>query len=123
MRRDMDLVRHILMEVEAAPGVVALEELACDEWDFNLVAYHVEMLAAHGLVDAKVTHFASGPRGTVRALTWDGHDYLDAIRDVRVWSATKKRIKETVGSVTIDVIKQVASLVALEMIKASMGVA
>ena len=121
MRRDMDLVRHIMLEVEAAPGRLELGELACDEWPFPLVAYHVEMLAAHGLLDAKVTHFSSGPRGTVKALTWDGHDFLDAIRDERVWRKTKDKIVETVGSVTLGTFKKVAELIALEMVRASIG--
>ena len=120
MRRDMDLVRYILLETEAAERSLQPMDLVAGEWNVELVGYHVEMMAAHGLLDARVHRGGSGRvlDGAIQALTWDGADYLDAIRSDTIWKRTKDLIATTAGSVTIAVIKEVASLVALQAIKA-----
>lgn len=50
-----------------------------------------------------------------------GCDYLDAVRDDRVWSRTKKVAREAVGDTTLSTIKQAASMVAVQLIKANLG--
>ena len=60
--------------------------------------------------------------GFVRALTWDGCDYLDAIRDDGVWAKTKKLVREAVGSTTMAVIKDAACMVATQAIRARLGI-
>lgn len=125
MKRDMELVRLILLEVEKADDAyVDIEDFVTDDYPLQLVGYHVELMEAHGLIDANLVKAMGGVvvRGNVKALTWDGHDYLDAIRDERVWSRTKKAVKEAVGDTTMSTIKQTASLVAMQLIKSNLGV-
>jgi len=42
-----------------------------------------------------------------RKLTWEGHDYLDAVRDPQVWHKTKEATNK-VGSWTFDIVKELA---------------
>ena len=49
-------------------------------------------------------------------LTRHGHDHLDAIRHEAVWAKTKTMVRETVGSVTFDVMKTIAGHIAIKMI-------
>lgn len=49
-------------------------------------------------------------------LTWHGHDRLDAIRHEAVWAKTKTMVRETVGSVTVDVMKTIAGHLAMNML-------
>ena len=88
------------------------------------VGYHVELMEAYGLIDAAVQREWGGEvvSGSIKSLTWDGHDFLDAIRDEKVWNKTKQVVKETVGDTTLSTIKQVASMVALQLIKANLGI-
>lgn len=125
MKRDMDLVRYILMEVEGAEDNVHVRDLVTESWSFELICYHLEMLVAHGLVDGHVFRNGVGHAsdGVARALTWDGCDYLDAIRSDTVWAKTKRVIKEAAVSVTLSVIKDAASLVAMQAIKGQLGIA
>ena len=44
MKRDMDLVRHILLEAESADDDVQLQELTCGDWTLEMVGYHVELM-------------------------------------------------------------------------------
>ena len=124
MKRDMDLVRRILVEVEKADDRVSIESLECDKYSLPTIGYHVELMSAHGLIDAKVNRSWGGDitDGYIKALTWSGCDYLDAIRDDGVWRRTKAVISEAVGDTTLPTIKEAASMVAIQLIKANLGV-
>lgn len=41
-------------------------------------------------------------------VTWQGHDYLDAIRDDSIWKKTKKAVIETGGNATLEITKALA---------------
>jgi hypothetical protein len=49
----------------------------------------------------------------VHRLTWQGHDLLDAIRNDQVWAQTKTTVIEIVGSVAVDVLKNIAGHIAM----------
>jgi hypothetical protein len=44
---------------------------------------------------------------TFRRLTWEGHEFLDAVRDPEVWTQTKKGAEE-VKAFTFDLLKDLA---------------
>ena len=123
MKRDMDLVRQILIETEKAEGPLQGEHFADKEHGISQVAYHIEMMEHHGLLEAnlRIDKFYNVYKCEIVALTWDGCDYLDAIRDQSIWAKTKQVVKEAVGSTTLDVIKETAKLVAIGAIKAQLG--
>lgn len=117
MMRDMDLVRSILLQVEHAEGA-----RECGELDFmghsqDEVYYHIDMMRAHGLIDATVKREWGGSiiHASVTSLTWEGHDLLDSMRDDRVWSRAKKALAESVGSTTFDVVKSLCSSIATKL--------
>ena len=125
MKRDLDLVRSILTDVEKADGEVDAEDLVTDRWPFETVAYHIRLMAYHGLVDlSDDTRDMNGETLSlaVSGLTWDGQDYLDAIRDPKVWAKVKKTVKEAVGSTTFEVVRQTGAMVAMSMVKAKLGI-
>ena len=124
MRRDMDLVRFLLVATEEAEKPLTLFDLLDSDWSPDEIVYHVGLMSARGLLDASASVGASGKSSAVyiKGLTWDGCDYLDAIRDEGVWLRTKKLVKEAVGSTTMAVIKETACLVALQAIRAKAGV-
>jgi hypothetical protein len=43
-----------------------------------------------------------------KGLTWDGHEFLDAIRNDTVWNKTKRVIADKGGSIPFDVLKDLA---------------
>lgn len=125
MKRDLDLVRSILIYVEKAVDEVDAEDLVTDNWPFETVAYHIRLMAHHGLIDlSQDMRDMNGETLSLVAsgLTWDGQDYLDAIRDQKVWAKVKKTVKEAVGSTTFEVVKQTGALVAMSMVKAKLGI-
>ncbi|MEE0303461.1 MAG: DUF2513 domain-containing protein [Senegalimassilia anaerobia] len=125
MKRDIDLVRSILIYVENAADEVDADEMATERWPIETVAYHVRLMAHHGLVD--VSRDARDMNGntielTVAGITWDGQDYLDSIREPKVWGRVKKALAGTVGSTTLDIVRQTASMVALAMVREGLGI-
>jgi hypothetical protein len=41
----------------------------------------------------------------VKALTWEGHEFLDATKNETVWNKTKQLIADKGGSISIEVLK------------------
>lgn len=117
MRRDMDLVRSILMQAELADGPLDAGMIERGEHSEQELYYHIELMAEHGLVEASVQRAWNNEviAAAVDALTWDGQDYLDAMRDDRLWAKSKRAIERSVGTTTFEVIKAVCVKAATDM--------
>ena len=115
MKRDMDLIRAILLEVEAMDfsGTGEIPELELDGWDGHLVYGHARLLRNAAYLD--VTFTAGSPPGMhVIGLTWQGHELLDSIRDDGVWAAVKAKVAKVGGSVALELLKPLAVQVVRE---------
>lgn len=122
MKRDMDLVRHILMAVEDSRSPVSAEDIVAKPWTMDDVFYHIRLMEAHGLLDAGLLDADDSPYYcVVSGLTWEGSDFLDAIRDDGIWKKTKAVVRGVSSSVTMQTIRETAVLVASQAIKASLG--
>lgn len=111
MKRDMDLVRKILLEIEEKYVSTAIYGLEVEGYDTAAVAYHCKILHDAGLIsdynanygDDEIDYFSVG------SLTWDGHDYLDKVRDDTLWAKTKDTIVQKGLPLILDTIKTVSS--------------
>lgn len=122
MKRDMELVRQILITVGDAEGPVDIERFVDARFSMELIAYHVSLMEAHGLVDAEILYADDRAyRGVIGGLTWEGADFLDAIGDDGIWKRTKAAIKSVSSSVTMQTIRETAVMVAKQAIKAALG--
>lgn len=106
MRRDMDLVRLILLEIESSEND-EIEDFNIDGYDISSVKYNGELLLQAGLIDK----FYEDKMGELVAgqLTWEGCDYLDKIRDNSIWKKTKDAIKEKGLPLVVDTIKTIST--------------
>jgi hypothetical protein len=123
MKRDMDLVREILLAVEGSDDIVNIEQFVNEERSLDFVGYHVKMMEDAGLVYASVQDADDGVYcGMITNLTWEGQDYLASIKDDGVWTKTRKVIKETVGSTTLSLTKSIALKIAEQAIRDELGI-
>jgi len=123
VKRDLDLVRCILISVEKSDGPIGDAMLAkCCE-DISRLAFHVELMQAHGLLTASVKRDACGDPLSleVGGLTWEGYDYLDAIRSPQVWNKAKDAISKAVGDTSLSIVKQTCTTVATGLIMSNLG--
>lgn len=111
MKRDMDLVRLILLKIEAEYQTLPLNNITINGYDKETIAYHCKILNEVGLISGyKVSHSFEGLSGfSVGPLTWEGCDYLDRIRDDSVWGKTKEVIAKKGLPLVFETIKTVAN--------------
>jgi hypothetical protein len=105
MQRDMDLVRTILIRIEAHPSGWAVEPFGIVGYTPEEVGYHVRIMMEDGLIEgARVTPRVAGGvfRGKPLCLTWMGHEFLDLARDQNRWNQGKAVIAQ-IGSAPIAV--------------------
>jgi len=111
MKRDMDLIRELLLRFEDAPGeYVGRKVFAINGRTANEIDAHLALLEGAGHVEHPdpIQMFPNGvsiERG--RRLTNSGHDFLDAVRDPEIWAKTKSGAV-AVGGFTIDLLKDLA---------------
>lgn len=110
MKRNLDLVREILLCVEAhEPARVGMLQ-SISPRDFtgseaqNL--YHINMLVDAGFIKLAGRPTLAGDF-SVHGMTMQGHDFFDAIKEQSVWDNTKERVGK-IGGWTLDIVLAVA---------------
>ena len=114
MKRNLDLIRNILFAVENSNSIDAsltLNSLLKLHQDPELILYHVFLLDDAGFIIGIFDETA--PYISIARLTNEGHDYLDTIRDDSVWKQTKNTLGKISGSASLEVVKTIASKLAL----------
>lgn len=112
MKRDLDVLRDVLLRVETLKNGEHLthHDYLPDQEAAVTVAFHVWLLAGSDYIEGRAIRGSGGFVGfTASAITLKGFDYLDSIRDVTVWSAVKTRLVRVGGGAPLDVIKAVAA--------------
>lgn len=107
MKRDMDLVRQLLMAAEAqAPGTLLTEIEGVEQIDF---VQHAAWLQQAGLVTG-IADFGLNPPSssyaTIQGLTWEGCEFVDAMRDETLWGKAKAKFMRPGISFTLDIVKE-----------------
>jgi hypothetical protein len=123
MKRDLDLIRKILFQLEAHEHGYAPQTFTVDGYTDEVVGYHVHLMGQAGLLKvADVTHGGSpSPSALPVRLTFAGHDFLDAARSDTIWNHARKAIADTVGSVTLDAFKGLLQGLATAAVRAAVG--
>ena len=106
MKRDMDLVRTILLAIEERPNDSRMQPLQIENAEPAIVFGHVELLHEAGLIQGRdVTPQGTPFRKIVPLrLTWAGHEFLDAVRRDAVW----QKVKAQGNDLPFTVIKELA---------------
>ena len=123
MKRDMDFVRELLIKISDAETELDADDCFLMNKTKDEVYYHLWILEQAGFIDCEV-FYADNTRYnyTIKGLTWAGQDFLDTMRDARVWNKAKKAIKETVGDTSMEVIKMACVKTAMQLVNTYLGV-
>lgn len=109
MKRNMELIREILMKVEEIPTPSNFDLIEIPGHEQEEISYHVKLLGDAGFLDVYDLR-TLGPNGykyAPIALTNAGHDLLDSMRSESVWKKAKAKLSEVGGSASMDVIQSV----------------
>ena len=109
----MELIRKLLLELEAAMGVIGLDELATDVADRDLVAHHAWLLVDAKFAVGKVEYaFGNTAHGLISSLTWQGHDFLASARSDTRWQSAMQSIRDRAGDVGVGVLSTLLASIA-----------
>jgi hypothetical protein len=107
MVRDMELVRKILLNIEAGNLNVGVEG-----YNNDAVNFHKALVISKGLVEG-TAHYPTGKDSSpdipdlvmISRLTWDGHDFIQGIATDTKWNKVKAFLTESGKDLTIETIK------------------
>lgn len=113
MKRDMDLIRELMLKLESIPlefgDNTHLEpsdpRLQIADYSVDQIAYHLDLIEQAGFLKSCRGRPAIGVMFS--GLSWSGHEFLDSVRNPDVWHKTKA-IAAAAGGATIDIIVMAA---------------
>jgi hypothetical protein len=127
MKRDMDLIRELLLRIETQHipvGSMLLlgfdrPPLMADGENIDEIAYAMRMIEDAEFLDLTPTQPAIGV--CLRGLTWGGHEFLDSIRNPQIWNETKE-VASKAGGFTVSLLADLAKGLIKTQIKKYTGV-
>lgn len=130
MRLQMDLVRDLLLYIEenAKRPVDDLEDISLPNWREDDIAYHVVLLEEAGLVAATINTIPDSDDPSlvevlysVRRLTFNGHEFLNTVREPEQWGIVKEGAKKA-GAYTLGAIARIAEAYVSMKINSVLGI-
>ena len=107
MKRDMDLVRAVLTEVERLPYDGGFHDISVRGYSEEEITYHVMLADEAGLIEAHDLSSMDGVCWKPKRLTYQGHEFLDSARSDTVWNKAKETLLATTGTLTLEALKVV----------------
>ncbi|MGO3375702.1 DUF2513 domain-containing protein [Brochothrix thermosphacta] len=112
MKLNHDLVRDILLFIESHQidsnmdiGSSQLVEVADKHHaTFEEIEYTVDRIAEAGFINSIPD---MGETYIIESITWDGHEFLDNVRDPTIWNKTKQTASK-LSSVSMPIIAGIA---------------
>ena len=124
MRRDMDLVRQLLLRIEAV-DLNGAADLDIDGYNEQAIDYNLDLLIQAGLVNGSGQWSLGGTyHVSIRGLTWSGHDFLDAVRADSIWHKAKQMAQDKglgLHELPLDVVKQLGVTVLKNVLELTVG--
>jgi Hypothetical protein (DUF2513) len=127
MKRDMDLIRELLLKLESVPSEMGDvfsfspedKEVSVEGYTPAQIEYHLSLLREIGFIECPGSQPMLGI--TFSGLTWAGHDYIGAVRNPDIWRKTKQGA-EAAGGFTTDILRDLAKGFIKTQIKRHTGV-
>jgi len=105
MKRNFDLVREILLAAEAQ-DFNRTQPIAPSGYSNDEIKYHIKIMVDGCLL--QMEHPVIDPTApVVDGLTWEGHEFLDSIREKSTWATVKNTLKEKSLGLSYEAIKSV----------------
>ena len=128
MKLNIDCVRDVMLTLEEAEyGELTTISILCkkleDKYTEEEITYTCLKLDEGGLIDAMLVSMMNSSMKGVKAIndiTFEGHQFLNNIRDNKVWGKTKTVLSK-VSSVSISFVSSIASQVLATLISQYMG--
>lgn len=119
MKRDMELVREILIFIDEYPHGFLPRSIRIEGYSDEKIGYHCYLMEQAGLIHARdqTTQADLSPNWVATSMAWKGHEFLDDARDQNSW----RQAKEVVGKLG-DASFAVWSNVLSKIVMSNLGV-
>ena len=106
MKRDLELIRKLLLAAEAHEHGFLTDALRGDGWSEEQVRFHIYLLGQAGFMNVveNTTIGYKSPSALPLNLTWTGYEFLEAAKDDTVWAKAKEKVLKPAGGVALDVL-------------------
>ncbi len=114
MKLNVDCVRAVLLEIEKLPYGQDLRPTtlysSLNAFSKDDINYSITKLKEAGFIEAVIAKSDDGSifKFVVNDITWDGHQFLNNVRETSVWEKAKE-IGGKIGSLSIPVLSDAAS--------------
>lgn len=110
MKRDLDLIRNIMIYLEE--NLQPSKEINAtdlpfynrnDDEDYQLMSEHLKLIIENGYIEVIKTPMGGFTLFFITRITTQGHDFLDALRNEKVWNQVKEKTL-SVGGYTLSLL-------------------
>jgi hypothetical protein len=108
MKRDLQLIRKILLEIEDKSdghSIVSLPETR-KEYTNDQIQYHLKLLSDAGYIEAKDASASNDLVIFPITLTWEGHEFIDEARDEKIWNKVLSEAGKLTESIALPVLRE-----------------
>lgn len=113
MKLNHDCVRDLLLTVEESDHneILSLHFLLpknkLQSYSEEDIFYTIQRLVEAGYINADTQTYFEGQDAIISSITWNGHQFLDNIRDKSIWEKTKEKAS-VVGGVSLPILSEIA---------------
>lgn len=118
MKRDFDLIRYLLLVVENHQDSKPIDSdtIQVEGYSDVQIGLHLNMMGDAGFIVMEPWKSTTNDERIIKVplifdLTWKGHEYLDTIRDPKIWKATKS-LTSKIGSASFELVLEIAKALA-----------
>lgn len=115
MKRDIDLIRKLLLYLEEKPDDKIVKDLELEGFSKDKIQYHFILMDQAGLIRCERSISSTTSDRVIQvypfSLTWQGHEFLEVSRNDTFWNKAKGVVKSKSGALSVDVVK--ALLIAM----------
>lgn len=110
MKRDLDLIRKLLVFFDEKPGPEMVEVPPIEGYDEAAIKYHLMLLHDAGYLRCEPVTSSMSDRVIYVLpfdLTWEGHEFLAKAQNEYVWDEVMRDIKDRgFKSASVDLLKR-----------------
>lgn len=108
MKLDMDIVRSLMLQIEKETTLD--ESLTFEKSQTNPNSFYALLkLKEAGYINSiEINTWIGVVQIDVQSLTYEGHKFLDTIRDPKIYRQAKEKVK-SLSSVSLDIFSKVAT--------------
>jgi hypothetical protein len=111
MKRDLDLVRKILLHFEEKANDSMEQCPIIEGYEAAEIRYHLILMNEAGLLRCEQVLSTSTPSRVIRvypfSLTWQGHEFLSAAKNDSLWLRAKGIAVDKAGILSFELVKSI----------------